>query len=484
MMNKNIVLLLLMLLSHQFSWASSLWVNIHDYGITGKKETNSTSAIQSAINECHFKGGGTVYLPAGDYMCGTIKMKSNVTLWLEAGATIWGSRHADDYSNINHSGGLSGFENSIKSPILIYAENEKNISIRGRGRIDVQAEREYLPLSTVDSFIEEETENARLSGIEMKQYYKKDPSTCMVFIIACENVLIEDIEMVESSGWTLHLQWTQKINIRGCRIYSSLVAGVNADGIDIDGCKDVCISDCIIKTGDDAIVLKTTLKNGRSETCENVTVSNCVLTSTSTALKIGTETYANFSYISFSNCIIRDTNRAMSIVVRDGAKINYVSFSNITLETNRKHFNWWGNGEPIWVVIKKRTEESPVGSIDNVSFSNISGIGQGTSIIEGYSSDYPLGRINLSGVDLKVEPESLPDKRATNAFKARYINDLSLTNVDFSWNTTHKEPNWKELYSFENIKNLILNSVNGIDPNAKRKSSKFYINKVKNVRKS
>lgn len=94
------------------------------------------------------------------------------------------------------------------------------------------------------------------------------------------------------------------------------------------------------------------MKEGHAESCENITVSNCLLTSTSSALKIGTETYADFRYISFANCIIRDTNRGLSIVVRDGATVEYVSFSNIQLETKRKHFNWWRNGDPIWIVVK------------------------------------------------------------------------------------------------------------------------------------
>lgn len=480
-MKKNIILSILMLMLTFPLMAINQWVNVCDYGASGVKQSNATEAIQKAIDNCFLKGGGTVYLQAGDYTCGTIVMKSNVTLWLEAGATIWGSRVMEDFSYASHVSNFSGFENSSQTPILIYARDAKNIAIRGRGSIHAQAEREYLPLVSVDSFIVDETEKARLSGVEMKQYYKKDPATCMVYIVDCENVLIEDVELIESSGWTLHLQWTKKINIRGCRIYSSLVAGVNADGIDIDGCKDVCISDCIIKTGDDAIVLKTTLKEGRTETCENITVSNCVLTSTSTALKIGTETYADFSYVSFSNCVIRDTNRAMSIIVRDGAKVSYVSFSDIMLETNRKHFNWWGNGEPVWLVVKKRTPSSRIGRIDQVSFTNISGIGQGTSVIEGYSAEHPLGCIRLNQVDLRIEPESTPDKRATHAFRVCFVEKMSLSDVHFSWSGEDKEPNWGKLYHFEKINALKLHAVSGNDSGTRVESSEMNFQNVQHI---
>lgn len=480
-MKKNIILSILMLILAAPLMAINQWANVCDYGASGSKESNATVALQKAIDDCHLKGGGTVYLPAGNYTCGTIIMKSNVTLWLEAGATIWGSRVAEDFSQASHAGNLSGFEHSSQTPILIYAKDAKNIAIRGRGSIHARAEREYLPLVSVDAFIADETEKARLAGVEMKQYYKKDPATCMIYIVDCENVLIEDVELIESSGWTLHLQWTNKINIRGCRIYSSLIAGVNADGIDIDGCKDVCISDCIIKTGDDAIVLKTTLKEGRTETCENITVSNCVLTSTSAALKIGTETYADFRYVSFSGCIIRDTNRAMSIVVRDGATVSNVSFSDIMLETNRKHFNWWGNGDPIWLVVKKRTPDSRIGRIDQVSFTNISGVGQGTSILEGYSAEHPLGCIRFNHVDLRIEPESTPDKRAVHAFKACFVEEMSLHDVLFSWQGKRKEPNWGKLYRFENIKYLKLHVVSGNDPETGTESSKTDFHNVRHI---
>ncbi|WP_293667875.1 glycosyl hydrolase family 28 protein [uncultured Parabacteroides sp.] len=460
MKHKVFIVLVLSILVFSPVYGSS-WFSLKDYGVKGERSENVTNSVQQVIDKCNKMGGGTVFFPPGDYLCGTLVLKSNVTLWLEAGATIWGSRNKEDYRQSKQISETAGFENLPSSPVLIYADRVQNVSIRGKGTIDVQAEREYLPLKHLDPFIEEETVIARKSGVEMKQFYKVEPSTCMLFIKNSSNILIEDVTFWESSGWTLHLQWSEKINIRGCRIYSSLVSGVNADGIDIDGCKDVCISDCIIKTGDDAIVLKTTLKEGHAESCENITVSNCLLTSTSSALKIGTETYADFRYISFANCIIRDTNRGLSIVVRDGATVEYVSFSNIQLETKRKHFNWWGNGDPIWIVVKKRNENSKIGKIDNVRFDGISGSGEGTSIIEGFSSDYPLGKIVLNNVDLKMFPECLPDKRATDGFKFSNVEYLSLSNMNITWDGKKSEPNWRYTYYLEKIKKLELHRVRG-----------------------
>ncbi|MDR2913892.1 MAG: glycoside hydrolase family 28 protein [Tannerella sp.] len=435
--------------------------NVKSYGASGHKHDPATLFIQKALDDCAARGGGTVYFPAGDYLCGSLTLQSNTTIWLEAGATIFGSRNMNDYTRHDAKKGIAGFEYIPSSPVLIYAENAENISIRGKGTIDAQAERVYQPLKNTDDFIAHETVNAQKAGIEMRQYYKVPPATCMIYFIGCSDILVEDVCLRESSGWTLHVQWSEHIVIRGCRIFSDLNAGVNADGIDIDGCRNVCVSDCIIETGDDAIVLKTTSLDGKSEPCENITVTNCILTSTSTALKIGTETYADFRYISFSDCIIRNTNRGMGIIVRDGATVENISFSNIILETNRKHFNWWGNGDAIWLVVKKRNEDSKIGKIDRILFSNITGTSQGTTILEGYSPEHPLGRVTMNQIRLNMLPESLPDKRASHAFWVRYAEEIHLSNVFLRWDVARSEPNWKNLFRFEHITDLVLDRVKG-----------------------
>jgi hypothetical protein len=241
-------------------------------------------------------------------------------------------------------------------------------------------------------------------------------------------------------------------------IYSSLTEGVNADGIDVDGCTNVLISDCFIETGDDAIVLKSTLSKGQSKPCENVTVTNCILTSTSTALKIGTETYSDFRHILFNNCVIRNSNRGLSIVVRDGATVSDVKFSNITLDLNRKHFNWWGNADPIWLVVLKRNENSKVGAIKNITFDNISGDCQGTSRLEGFPGS-PLENIRMNNLKFTINPESLPDKRATHGFIAHDVKRLSISDFDLVWNEQSTEPRWQSAFRFENVEDLWLGAI-------------------------
>ncbi|MEL6653632.1 MAG: glycosyl hydrolase family 28 protein, partial [Bacteroidota bacterium] len=425
---------------------------------TGPISDKATTQLQAAIDAAHAAGGGTVYFPPGDYLSGSLILKSNVSLELEGGATLWASQDTADYP----------FLTTAKRPCLIYADSAYNIGIRGKGRIHGQARRTYEDLKKVDRFIRDITENAEEAGVEMKMYYKVEPLVRMITFENCVDITITDIDIIESCSWNVTMKWCERVYIHGIYLYASLDAGVNSDGLDIDGCKDVTISDCIITCGDDAIVLKSTLaSNKKYQDCINVTVTNCVLTSTSTGLKIGTESYGDFRHIIFSNCVVRNSNRGLSIVVRDGATVENVIFSNITIETNRKHFNWWGNGDPIWLVLKKRYVPSRLGTIRNVLFENIIAHGQGTSKIEGYAPDslHPEGKnlenIQFRNVQLFMYAEDYLDKRATHAFEAHHVSGLTVENLEINWDTNKTEPKWASAASFYELNDLRLDGFRG-----------------------
>ena len=282
----------------------------------------------------------------------------------------------------------------------------------------------------------------------------------MIYFENCKFVSIRDITLTASQFWTLHARWTDYMTISGVKIFSDLEKGINADGIDIDGCHNVTISDCIVQTADDAIVLKTTALHGESRSCENIAVSNCVLESSSTALKLGTESHADFRYITFNNCVIRNSNRGLSIVIRDGATAENIQFSNIILECSRRHFNWWGNADPIWLVVLKRRPDSRVGHIRNVTFNNIMAHGMGTSKLEGFEGK-PLENIRLNNVQFFMYAENYIDKRADDAFRATNVNDLWLTDVSVKWDTTAIEPLWRNAFTFENVNKAVLNRLSG-----------------------
>ncbi len=417
---------------------------ITDYGARSDASINSTVAIQKAIDSAHAAGGGIVLFPPGKYLSGTLELRSGVELRLEAGAVLLASRNPADYT-------ATGMD---KAPVFINGTGLRDVAITGRGIIDGQAEHVWEDDGKVDGFITAETEIARSAGVEMKRAHVVKPNPCLLALSGCEGVLIEDVAFLRSPFWGVHLGLCKRVIVRGVRIESSLEMGVNSDGLDIDSCQDVRVSGCTISTGDDAICLKTTKQSGGAP-CEDIIVTGCTLVSTSCAIKLGTESHGDFRRIVISDCIIRDSNRGIGIIVRDGANVSDVLFSNLVIECNRKHYNWWGDGDPFRFVVLKRTPESRVGSIRNVIVSNVIARGQGTSVIAGFPGEESVSGITLRGLHLTMEAERTTDKRATSGLILSDLKDVTMDDLRVTWDPARGvEPRWTSALAVERVADL------------------------------
>ena len=448
--------LLFMLLYNQSGKAeTSPTYNVRNYGAVADTTVLSTAAFQKAVDECARQGGGTVWVPAGDYLCTTIMLKSNVNLHLAAGATLYASRKASDYKNPAREVGAT---DNNEAEILIGALNATNVSITGHGALNCRAERigfRREPQTAItDSVTGREIANAAYYGADYQSKFKKvPPCPGAISFTNCTDVCIRDIQVIESSFWSVHLQWCERVNVDGIYITSNRHNGVNADGLDIDGCSNVMISNCRIDTGDDALCLKTTRQNGKTRPCRHITITNCILTSSSAALKLGTESHADFESIAVSNCTINGANRGLNMIIRDGGSVRDVTFSNLVIHTERKETFWWGNGDPIWFTIQKRGDK-PCGTIENVTLSNIIAHGQSGIRMEGFSNR--LNNIRLRDVQLFMEPENAIDKRSRNAFLFDGVNKLSLIDCEVTWNTHSPEKTWESAYLFRKVNQLEL----------------------------
>jgi len=454
--------------------------NVKSFGAQANGVQNCAIQIQKAIDDCAINGGGKVYFPAGKYLTSAFFLKSNVFLYLEAGAEILASRNPADYTQ---SKAIYSTETDV--PCLIIADKLENIGFEGPGKVNGQAEHEWRELEEIDNFIKNETEISKRAGVEMKRAYAKDPKVCLFYITNCKNVRMSQITITASPNWAVHLANCSDVLVQGISLYSSLDKGVNSDGLDIDACKNVRISDCHIETGDDAICLKSTNKNGVYNSCENVTVTNCTLISTSTALKIGTESHGDFKNIVFSNSVIANTNRGIGIFVRDGANVDGVIFSNLVIECRRKHFNWWGDGDPIRFVLLKRKPDSRLGSIRNVLVSNVIARGQGSSLIAGFEGDAStasrqLENIRLNEVHLVLEAEELADKRAESVMNFKNIKGITVRNSSFGFDAKKPESAWTSSLKFTDIQQLEIENckVAGI---SSKKSPAMQFNQVENA---
>jgi len=337
----------------------STW-NIRSYGATGDRQTNDQEVIQKAIDACHEAGGGTVVCPAGDYLTGTLHLKDHVTLYLESGATLWGSTDQSDYD----------------VPHLIYAKNARNFAILGPGAIDGQGEAFWV------------RDGARWRVGEFR------PGKLLHFE-ECQNIRMHDFTITNAPGWTVHIFRCDDVVISGLTIINDPY-GPNTDGIDPNCSTNVHISNCHIVAGDDCIVLKAT----ESYPCENITVTNCTLETTCAALKLGTESHGNIRHCTFTNCTIRNTSAAITLYAKDGGVLENVLFSDITIEM-ASSLIYQSRDWPIFMDLERRNPDSETGAIRDVTLRNLVIQTGGRCIVQGMAS-HPLERITLDNITLKI----------------------------------------------------------------------------------
>lgn len=304
-------------------------------GARADGHTNDAGPIQQAINGVASAGGGIVYISPGVYLTGTIFLKSNVTLYLEAGATLLGSADLVDYSMPPEAAAL------FKGPHprhLIFAFRETNIALCGPGTVDGQSSKF---IGKLDKPSPNPEDLWHLTSAA--QWERKERISPMIEIAQCTNVRIEDVTLQNSVGWTLRPIGCNSVMIRGIKIRNPDYAP-NSDGIDPSSCENVMISDCDIDTGDDAICLKSDNPYGENKICRNITITNCILSSACNGFKIGAEGPHGFENITFSNSVIyskegkRDDQRVISaidIVMPDGGWIEGVTVSNISVRNAR-----------------------------------------------------------------------------------------------------------------------------------------------------
>lgn len=370
--------------------------NILDYGAVADSVTNNADAIQQAIDAASINGG-TVIVPPGQYLSGTIVLKSNIDFHIEKGAVLISSLNENDildfarlFDDDNECTGWDG-------GCFLFACHEKNITISGEGIIYGQGDKVF--------FDDNADNGAHECPLNVTAFR---PRT--TFLEDVENLTVKDVTFKDAAFWTLHMAGCRNVLIQNIKILND-VRGANNDGIDPDSCKDVIISGCIVKTGDDAIVVKTTKpmseKYGGSE---NIAINNCILYSRDSGLKIGTETHGNIKNIILSDCIIKDCSRGVGIWARDGSTIEDIHIHHITGNVlkyadgirNKNHTMWWGNGEPIFInaTYRDKNHRYP-GKIKNVTFDNIYMKAE-SSVFIGGESDAIIEDISISDLNITM----------------------------------------------------------------------------------
>ena len=403
--------------------------NIVDFGAKAGGAVNNAASIQRAIDQAHAAGGGRVVVPAGKlFMTGTIVMKSNVELHLERGSALLGSPNWQDYSHPRKVSALgAGSVNDQGLSMLITAEGADAIAFTGGGVIDGNGR----------AFVEED-----LGYIYKMRYHR--PFT--FFLLGCANILMEDIIIRDGALWTVRLSGCEDVTIHSIHIQNDLKLP-NNDGIDLDRCRRVRISDCDIVSGDDCICLKTCLETAGYGPCEQVTVTNCTLESTSSALIIGAEAREPIRNVIFDSCVVHSSHRGLAIHLSEESDVENVLFSNMIVETRIFHEAWWGRGEPIYITAIPWTAEHRIGHIRDIRFTNILCRGENGVLLEGWQPGLIEG-ILFDGVQVRLEKvskwpggrfdlrptpgEPMPERNSAG-FYLRNAADVTLRHCEVSW---------------------------------------------------
>ncbi len=314
-------------------------VDVRQYQAVGDGHTVNTVAIQKAIDNCSAAGGGKVILERGSYVTGTLFLKSNVTLYVEAGAAILGSTNIADYATGTHRNMYA--HESHMDRCLIFARDADNIGLEGKGVIDGQGT--HFP-------------NAGDSR-------KNRPM--MVRFVNCKNIFVKDITLRNPAAWTSALLYCSDIRVDGISVDSR--ANNNGDGMDFDGCQNVRVSNSRFNNSDDSICLQT---SERDKPVQNVVITNCIMTSKWAAIRIGLLSRGDFYDIAVSNCVFHDiVGEGLKIQMNEGGRMNNLLFSNIIMRNVPRPVFVTFNSFPVRVDAPGPPPEMQ--SLRNLMFSNI-----------------------------------------------------------------------------------------------------------------
>lgn len=340
------------------------------YGAVADGVTNCAAAIQQAVDAAAAAGGGRVIVPAGRFLSGSVLLKDNVELHLESGAVLISSLNPADITPFPQGGDGTDPDDTAdgwEGGYFLGASHAKNVTISGMGTIYGQGDKVFLDKNVDNGFH------------ECPKFCEAFRPRMMLFE-AVENFTVRDVTLQDAAFWTLHMAGCRHVRIQNIMILND-DRGANNDGIDPDCCQDVVISNCIVRTGDDAIVVKSTgPMSRRYGASENVAITGCVLHSRDSALKIGTETHGVIRNVTLSDCVIDDCSRAVGVWMRDGGTVEDIHVHHLTGCTRRYADSyqlpgapgWWGKGEPVFVsATPRKGKTGPAGVIRRVSFDHL-----------------------------------------------------------------------------------------------------------------
>lgn len=412
--------------------------NVLDFGAVGDGKTKCKQAIQTAIDTCSQKGGGRVYFPSGTYLTGTLYMRNFVHLDLEPGAVILGSPDLEDYNAPDEwpQNWTSKIEKANGRHLIVGVE-VSHVSISGGGRIDGNRKAFFDPalFSRTD-----------FTGTRPSQ---------MVYFCESDNIAIENVELFNSTYWTCFVYGCEDVRLTGLTIRNDQSVW-NSDGLDIDSCARVTVSDCNIIGADDCIAIRGSIRTLKDKTrvCEDIVVTNCVLCTKQAGVRLGVGDgtirrccLSNLTMKSVGmGIVILTTYRDCSIAIKGarpeqapecGTAVSDVLIDNIYMNTR------------LPISIMNHNQGSPFEKsghiLENITIRGIRGRGWTPCIFQG-NHDFGVRNIVLSDIDLTyyegkqiqmLQPGQTCADRPFNsrpyAFYIANVDGMVMNNVRLKW---------------------------------------------------
>jgi polygalacturonase len=304
--------------------------DIRHYGAAGDGRRLDTAAINKAIQACAAKGGGTVYVPPGRYLTGTVVLRSHVSLQIEAGATLLGSEEPGDYLLIDDPWDKTA---QTIAP-LIYADEAENITLTGRGTIDGQGQawwKRHWLANPRRGMAGPATPAERAEAGKVEHGRPR-----LIRLIHCRDVVIEKLNLRNAGMWTVNPLFCEKVRVDGVTIENP-VPSPNTDGINPESCRNVQIINCRIDVGDDCVTLKSGLgaagrQMGRPD--EDITIANCVMLRGHGGVTVGSEMSGGVRNVAVANCVFQGTDIGIRVKSQRGrgGVVEGFTAANITME--------------------------------------------------------------------------------------------------------------------------------------------------------